>query len=302
MILPDDDEEPGANVAVLPDTPAAEAGLPAACRLTKWNDEELESSDDLRAQLSVAAVEEPIEVTFVEAEKTESVTISATKRPETSPPVEAEFRRRILKFGTAIGWNRQELKKEGRKQQTWYFAPVPDESIAMGTVVLLSESSNSPAGVLKRWSKVCEQNNLVLVVPSNNEGTPLGREDLQSVMADVSEIAKAFDPDKERTTLVADTAQASLATAMLLNPRLPQFQSAVFNKTWPQIAGLADSALKRKPSAVLLLSDGKDNRTQQALRQVTSKRLKSSQAHVTEDSAKNAATKIADWLVGLKVR
>lgn len=317
LITADDVGEPGTaeygiQALTVSDSPAASAGLPESVLLTKWDDQPLKSVDDLRRLLSALTVNASVSLSFrLSADEAEekAIAVTASERPQRLSPVSESVVKAVADGGDELSWSRQEETLGEDAGKVWLFAPETSLETQSGLVVLLSEAGSPQQGVLAKWRDVCRQQNLILMVPSNAEGTALSREDASLVPAAIAKVISGRSIDARRTVLVANDAQAVLCSELLLDPRLRQLRAAAFVDCRPGISGLPQQALTRKSPSILILTGTVQSRQSQALLEQSVRQLNDAGSWVIRENlpaadADNTSPEelIAQWVLTLKAR
>ena len=305
-----DSDEFGIRVSVMPNSPAAKAGLPDSMIVTAWQNEKLKSVAELKRHLSLLTLDADVTFRYRTTGENPTETEAAFKAGARSDRlVSASDAVMTAVTGSASEkeWKRQEeaIGEEGSK--VWFFAPTEKSDSRPGLVVLLSESTTPAEAVLRRWKDVCRQYNLIPVIPVNAENTDLTTEDAALVTGAVGAVTIRFSPDPDRIVLVTSESQADLCGRLLFNPRLAQLRSAVFQECRPRISGLPAQMLAAKSPSVLLLNGVAVSRQDQALQQQSVRQLSDAGAWVLTAAASDTGSelpegKIALWTVNLKAR
>ncbi len=149
---------------------------------------------------------------------------------------------------------------------------------------------------------------MILAVPKASEQRELSREDFNLVTAALSKLTENHRLDNDRIVLVADDDQQELATRLLIHPRLPMLDAAVFLGGWPRISDASSELLQRKDTAVLLIDAPDMSRERLALRLRAVQALQESGVRVSttataeQEAADSVARRISNWALMLKAR
>ncbi len=306
-----EDENDDVGVLAYPfvDSPAQAAGLPETLIVTKWGDKDVKSASDLQNVLRSTVADTKVEISFREnqgATEIQQAVIALTDRPALSPlPTEA-IQKIVANGVDAEEWSRNE-EKLGDDGKVWFYAPKADPQRTSGVVVLLSDAETAHEVVLNRWKDVCRQYNLLLIVPSNTQGTALTQEDGGLLPLVFATALAGRRLDVTRSVLVARAEQEGLCTDVLLNPRLRQLRSAAYIECWPAVSGVSPEALVRKSPSVLLLGGKIESRQSRALRDQAVRRLTDARIWVVQENGSEISgvtpeERIALWTIGLKAR
>lgn len=304
----EDDENSGVTVCTLPESAAAAAGLPETAVLTQWDGETLKSADELQTKLRslFAGVDVSLRYRTGAGEAEESVTVPVGTRPPKTLPLTDSILKIVTDGNDQVNWSRKELKI-GEDGKVWFYAPEPRPDHDSGLVILLSEAETPYEAVLSRWEDVCKKYNLILLVPSNREGTGLTSEDAGLLPQAIAAAVPRRGIEVSRSVLVSAGAQQELCRDLLFNPRLAQIRAAAFVECWPAVSGLSSRLLALKSPAVLLFDGKIESRQQRALRDRSVTALNDAGAWVIRQPLENvddlsAEERLAIWTVNLRAR
>ncbi|MEZ6059484.1 MAG: PDZ domain-containing protein [Planctomycetaceae bacterium] len=319
------DSADGITVSVMPNSPAAAAGMPVHCVVLAIDDE---PTQDVPAFLQISRTFRAgagVTVRYrVAADATDSkhVNITLSGLPGDIPKLTpAEIHGLLTSEDSSsqasAPWAQSKLDL-GDTGTGWMFAPtVPAKAVdnaatepglSFGIVMLLSAGGEPEETVLRQWREACELHRLILAVPRNAEQRELSREDSGLVTEAISRITDAYSLDRDRIILVAEEPQAELAAQLLLNPRLASLNAAAFLSGWPRIGASASELLQQKSASILLVEPRQIDRERAALRSLAMRELRDSGARVSTigtvvaDEADSPASRISDWALMQKAR
>ena len=301
---PADRPHQGVRVAVLPDSPAARAGLPPRCRIITVNGRAATGSVILQRLLHRIPSGKRYTVQYVsdESDRTDpqSVPITAEPRQTSRLMKRADDVSRLLLTGSDVSW----------KLTTWDAASdidirmlVPEDrppGLHPGVIIFLSAQAPKKDRPVRRWRAVCEQQELIFVEVRSGSAEPvtdpvlIGR-----VLTDLA--AGGLSIDQERIALITDAGHADFTTRLLRDPRLSILRNAVYLNCHPVVAGASLEAFDSKQAAVLL-SGTADDAQSQALRQSAVDALTDAGADVVTVSSPELAQQTARWLLTRKIR
>lgn len=304
------DAAAGVKVFVLPQSPAATAGLPDEAWITGWNETDINAVADLSRQLRILTDGADIAVRFRPSpnEPEQTVQVKATKRPAEILPVTEPLRQAVVARAGSTQWEQREEKlgEGGRLGRVWFYAPKadPSQEQTSGMVVLLSAAETSRERLLEQWRKTCEDYNLILLVPANAEGVGLSREDASLLPLAIAAALPGRGLEVRRSVLIADAAQAELCTDLLLNPRLQQFRAALYQNSWPGVSGLPERLLARKSPSILLLPSPEQSRQAAALRGQAVQQLQDAGAWVLTliQPQNSIEERVGVWTINLRAQ
>lgn len=293
----------GTAVIVLPDSPLAKLQLSGTILLQKIDDAEVNSASKLRKALRSVRVGQKLQIDYrtPDSNATETVSVVAERRPNSIPPFEDSMVSEVFGAASDSDWKRSEEDFE-ETGKVWMYAPASKEVKNLGIIVLLSDSQTAREVIAKRWGKICRQHNLMVIVPSNTEGSGLTREDSEFITQAVKLALADRNIDMRRAVLVAGKPQAELCGEILLNTQQKLFRSAVFVETWPRIAGIPASVIANRSPSFLILNGIVQSRSAQALRAQAVKHISEAGASVIESEvfgSTSAESAIANWVFSL---
>ncbi|MCA9049338.1 MAG: PDZ domain-containing protein, partial [Planctomycetaceae bacterium] len=326
-------KEPGDGVAVmvLPDSPAATAGLPESVVITEYEGTALNDINDFRKTVRPRADQQvklkwrplPNRLPEKNDNKDEEAT-DTNKSVDAAPVTEAELQAdsvpdripviepdRLNSRTTAadVRWEREE-SPVGEIGVVSVYAPKAQAGVLreLGMVILLSGNERPFELIREQWAAACEQYGLVLVIPTNAEHTDLGREDMALIRDAVRAASAGRAISIDRVVLVAAAGQRNLCSEILTNPRQRQIRSAVFINCRPQIEGVSAESLALKSVSVLMFTKKVQSRQERALHENTIRGLReASVTGITETSpddllSADLANRIAAWTLLLSAR
>lgn len=302
-----DDQQSGVWASLLPGSPlAVETGL-SRFIVRKWGSKDVTSRTRLKRLLEEAVVDEPVEISFSVSLADESKTLSVTPQepPEELPELTADFVQEVLDVDTETEWQDFDESLGDDSGKVWGYGPKDRKTAATGAILLLAESTSRREQVTNRWKKLCRQHNLMIVVPVNEEGTMLTREDKDLVVAAFQKASFGRRLDPDRICIVADQAVAELGTEILLSPEARTFNAAAYIETWPRTTGIPAQAVAEKPPKLLILNGIVDSRTARALRSEALNRVSEGGGSVIQSQtggARSIEELIANWCLTLKAR
>lgn len=308
-VATEDDTRPEIHVGILTASPAAAAGLPPVCVISKVDDHEINSMADLRNALRDLPEGASREFTFSTPETPEdsqTVSVTAAARPENlqeGMASEAAAMRAAASTDVQPEWTQSVLDlKEDR--YAWIYGPEEKTSgVELGVVMILNDGKPVTEALVQQWQETCQQHHLVLAVVYHEQGLPADSvELLGSVMSEISGLGKI---DSDRMALVTQESHAAFVTRLLLSPRIRLLREAVFIGCRPVTAGASLATVSQK-NISLLLVPGEETAEEQALLKSLMTSLKDAGATVSVNEAAREQARlpgaIARWMLLEKVR
>ena len=248
------------RVLIVPGSPAAMAGLPAAIDVVEVNGESVDSESQLRARLGIPAADAAVRLKWQRpgTDNVEETLIQAVRRSDRVETPAAEL---LKVLGTvaaelAAKAKTQDSDQESDQQEA---APTPGETagkseavgirrqeidvpekgrvillrsgssgeLPVAPVVLLSAHGQSEEGILSSWQAAIERYSLVLMIPVNPENAALTDADGSLVVSGLQAAVAAFPCDLRRAVVVAGNEQSSLAYQLIADPASPMKGAAV---------------------------------------------------------------------------
>jgi serine protease Do len=310
-----EDESNDVTVVVLPDSPAAAAGLSGTiqCRSLAG-----QRTDSIASLVTTAGTLQPgaspeLEYWLDDQENVQSVTLQVANLPgtvsavpsgvlhalETDDEPNSEPADTVQRTEISVG-------KSGKCivfQFPQAAAPRDGRPRLPGVVVLCSENADDEPAILRRWEKLIRTHNLQVVIPVNPEGSLLSSGSARLIGQCLARMRESHPYDPLRVVAVADTGQIALAAALALTPRSP-VRGAAFVKGWfsPDV-GL-DLGLTRR---AMLLADQPTDRESNALQQQAVEMLREAGVRVFEspdqptgNAPRSIERHIADWTLLIK--
>ena len=343
-----DDGRKGVRVSVVPGSPAETGGLATGAIVISIADEATSLIPEFRNATFSLKTNQSAKVEYlpdVDADETQTTEVRAAARPTDVRDFDDETVKALLATENSGDWNRAKLELDD-VGTAWIFAPNPplekpqddtpkdgnaaaddagaddaaadggvgkggsedDAKPAFGVILHLSAAGEPEELVLRQWKHTCERHRMILAVPKASEQRELSREDFNLVTAALSKLTENHRLDNDRIVLVADDDQQELATRLLIHPRLPMLDAAVFLGGWPRISDASSELLQRKDTAVLLIDAPDMSRERLALRLRAVQALQESGVRVSttataeQEAADSVARRISNWALMLKAR
>ncbi|HET6426141.1 MAG TPA: PDZ domain-containing protein [Planctomycetaceae bacterium] len=194
-ILPQRRGEGAVARIVLPEGPAAQAGLKAKDTITAWNDEPVTSSAQLIERVSRQRPGESAAVTVQRDGQNEKLTVKLSGYPETVPDqVAADIASTDAPVPDAPKTGRITETLEGHDRQYWAYIP---ESYRKGQpaalMIFLHPGADSmEAAVLRAWKPECERRGIILVAPLCDKPAGWMPNDLEFVQDVVAKVREEY--------------------------------------------------------------------------------------------------------------
>ncbi|MCR9199188.1 MAG: S1C family serine protease [Planctomycetaceae bacterium] len=302
-----DGDQKSVRAHLLPGAPLARQTDLQKLNILRWNETDVTSALRLDRMLRGLLKDKTVQIRHQPEGSEQTLTIDAIPDGRSSqlPNVDQEFVRTALGTDSETEWNTfvEDIGEDG--SLVWGYAPTDVKTPATGVVVLLGDATTPREAVRNQWQDVCRLHNLMIVVPVNDEKTPLSREDRALVTEAFRKAVFGRALDSRRICLVADQQSAELATEILLNPESRIFTSAAYIRTWPRTTGIPAQVISEKPPSLLILNGIVQSRTAQALRAQAISRVSEGGGTVVQSAAEGGPTiqeSIALWCLTLKAR
>jgi serine protease Do len=230
------DKQPATIRAVVPDSPAAQAGLQAGAIVHKVGDKETPTFAEFRTAMETQSAGDKVslETTVAGAKSTREITVAASPAavPAEVPPREIPGPAEAAKDAPKVGRFVDSIA--GDERRFWAYVPEhynPD--YAYGLVVWLHpEADKREAATLELWRPVCERRGLILVAPPASKEA-WGAADVEFVMGVIAEMQSRYTVDPERTVVVGEAEGAKLALFLGLSKRDQIAAAAMVNFVLP---------------------------------------------------------------------
>ncbi len=213
-ILPLRQAEAAVVRIVLPDSPAAQAGLQPKDTITAWNDEPVASPKELAERVSRQRPGEPATVAVQRDGKPEKLNVKLTGFPETVPTqLAADVLSTDPPAADAPKTGRLIETLEGHDRKFWMYVPESyRKERPAGLMVFLHPGADSmEAAVLRAWKPECERRGLILVGPLCDKPAGWMPNDLEFVQDAVAKVREAYTIAEPRVFVHAVGAAGSFA-------------------------------------------------------------------------------------------
>lgn len=228
-ILPRRDPSPGATESedaeaskgivvreVYKDSPAAKAGVKVGDRLISLNEKPITDRIALQDQIAALEPREEVKLGIERDGKPETLTVTLATLPEAAPDTLPPPRETLPAEEDGPKLGKLPIKIPEAKNECSAFVPDTYRSgVPHGVVVWLA--GNNPKkddDLLAKWKPLCEQHDLILLMPKSEEEGRWQRSDLEFVRKMIDEVARKYDVDRAR--VVAAGQQGGGAMAYLL--------------------------------------------------------------------------------------
>ena len=295
-------EDSGVVVGVIPESPAALAGLSSNAVITKVGEEAVSSVTRLRKLLSHVTADRLFDVSWhpVDSPENESaLTIKAKK-------IDSEV---IFDRGADVAamlppadedWESQLIDIDDHLKLRLL---APQKSVSgsgLGVMIFLPNVAPAPEVVVRDWMEVCRRHHVVLGVLHRDDGLPVrSTAALGHVMAQVAGLGAI---DQDRIALLAESIHSEFALQAVLSVRLRPLKNVVFLGTLPAVSGRPLDSLRSKIASLLLVAEEASTAESAALLQSTVEQLRSAGADVLRDDGSKLPTTISRWLLSRKIR
>ena len=295
-----------ARADVIKGSPAEQAGMPAACRITKIDESDIRSLSALRTALSGIRKEDSISITWSPLDDAAAEATTMVDADDYPADLTADGLLDMIRSSNndqATTW-KQSASDLNEDTHLWKYAPEdPDKHTEYGLLYILADGEPAKDVLLTRWQSLCEEHRLVLAVVYRDYSLPLS--DTQILIKGLSELSQSCALDSDRLAIQTGEINNPLALRLLLNPRLRLIRQAVFRDCRPVTAGLPTEVIRTKQPAYLILSSSA-TAEDAALLASTGKTLRRAGATVTirdadELDEKQQAQEIVRWLLQQKV-
>jgi serine protease Do len=218
-------KDPVTVLSVLPESPAAKAGVQPGDQITAINGEPTPTEAEVRARLSTRFTEETVKFTLTTAGASREVSFALGKFPLTVP---ADLPPQTIPHREEDEANPADKPKMGRFVDSTvgddrkFWAYVPDsyrKDAEYGLVVWLQPAGNGrEAEMLERWKPVCEERGIILVAPPP-AGEKWAGGDIPSVIGVVDWVKEKYHIDPQRIVLQGESEGGRLGMFLALRQR-----------------------------------------------------------------------------------
>lgn len=317
------------RVLIIPGSPAAMAGLPAAVDVVAVNGKSINSENQLRARLGIPAADAVVRLKWQNpgTDNVEETELQAVRRSDRLETPAAEL---LNVFSTTAVELAAKVKGKDSNKDQQNAAPTPDEAVnqpqpagirrqeidvpekgrvillesgssaqlPLAPVVLLSAHGQSEERILSSWKAAIERYSLVLMIPVNPENAALTDADGSLVVSGLQATAAAFKCDLRRAVVVAGNEQSSLACQLITDAASP-IKGAAVSGGWIDETAIEDAGFSGR--SVLFDAVGNLSPTQAALRNRSIEQLKKVGAWVPEADSEQTFPEITGaWTLWLR--
>lgn len=214
-ILPQRRGENAVVRIVLPDSPAARAGLEPKDTITAWNDEPVTTAAQLAERVSRQRPGEAATVTVQSEGKTEKLSVKLTGYPETVPELlAADVVSTDAPAADAPKTGRLMETLEGHDRKFWMYVPESyRKDRPAGLMVFLHPGTDSmEAAVLRSWKPECERRGIILVAPLCDKPAGWMPNDLEFIQDTVAKVKETYTVSEQRIFVHSVGAATPMAT------------------------------------------------------------------------------------------
>jgi serine protease Do len=222
---------------IYPDSPAHEAGIQVGDRITHLAGREVADAASLQEMISTLDEPEAISLTLDRAGKAINVSAKLASQPAAIPaelPAARESRDEFKGDRPAIG----EVEVKIPAETNTCFAYVPasyDPEVPYGLLLTLHAPGRfNKNATMKRWIKLCDENDLILLAPKATDDKKWNRTEIDYVQKAIDNISDSYHVDPTR--VVIHGAQGGGAMAYLVAFNHPELINgvAVVDATLPR--------------------------------------------------------------------
>jgi len=222
---------------IYPDSPAHDAGIQLGDRITHLADREVANAASLQEMISTLDEPETISLTVDRGGKSVEVTSKLAGQPTEIPgelPLARDDRDEFKGDRPAVG--EVEVKIPAETNTCVAYVPASyDPEVPHGLLVTLHAPGRfNKNATLKRWTKFCDENDLILLAPKATDDKKWDRTEIDFVQKAIDNISDSYHVD--RTRVVIHGQQGGGAMAYLVAFTHPELVNgvAVVDSTMPR--------------------------------------------------------------------
>ena len=188
---------------VLPDSPAANAGLQKGNRITKINDAEVNDASELLAQVTERSVGDKVKITFTVDGEAKDAEVELTRVTE---EIAADVPPAVMEPGEPdpnLDVGRFTVSMEAYENEYWAF--VPDDYNAAHDYGLLvwvhPPGDTMEASIMRVWKRVAERRGLILMGPKAKSPRGFNQADSEYIRDCVADLQSKYSIDSDRVAV-----------------------------------------------------------------------------------------------------
>ncbi|MCC7084329.1 MAG: PDZ domain-containing protein [Pirellulales bacterium] len=201
---------------VYSESPAAKAGVKAGDRLVTLNGKPIADRLSLQDQIAALEPRDEVKLEIERDSKAETLTAKLATLPEAVPDALPPAHESLPPKENGPPLGKLPIKIPEAKSDCWAYIPDSYRSaVPHGMIVWLQGSKEAKDdNLIAMWKLLCEQHDLILLIPNSEEAGRWQRSDLEFIRKMVDEVVRKYQVDPTR--IIAAGTQGGGAMAYLL--------------------------------------------------------------------------------------